>query len=159
VVAIISILAAVAVPIYQDLIVRSKVSEAIIAATSAKSLISEAYLSDGLAGVTAASSIWNGKPALEKSSKYVKDIQIGNLGPGIIVVYIEANPGNGLPPSLDGLTLTLSPNVQKQAPSDAVQGTMDWACASIDHKMADDRGLQNVVAGTLPTKFAPSECK
>ena len=54
VVAIIGILAAVALPAYQDYTVRGKVSEMVIAATSPKALVSEAFQSDSLAGVTAA---------------------------------------------------------------------------------------------------------
>jgi len=48
VIAIIGILAAVALPAYQDYTVRSKVTELIIAATSPKDLVSEAFQSDGL---------------------------------------------------------------------------------------------------------------
>ena len=54
VVAIIGILAAVALPAYQDYTVRAKMSELVVAATSPKTLVSEAWQSDGLTGVTAA---------------------------------------------------------------------------------------------------------
>ena len=50
VVAIIGILAAVALPAYQDYTVRAKVSELVVAATSPKGLISEAWQSDGING-------------------------------------------------------------------------------------------------------------
>ena len=43
VVAIIGILAAVAIPAYQDYTVRAKVTEAVIAATSPKNFVSEAF--------------------------------------------------------------------------------------------------------------------
>ena len=69
VVAIIGILAAVALPAYQDYTVRAKISEMIIAASSPKSLISEAFQTDGLPGVTAAADEYATRSASEKSSK------------------------------------------------------------------------------------------
>ena len=75
VIAIIGILAAIALPAYQDYTVRSKISEALIASSSAKGMVSEAFQSDSLSGVATAATAYNAKPASEKSSKYVADIQ------------------------------------------------------------------------------------
>ena len=47
VVAIIGILASIALPAYQDYTVRAKMSEAIVAASAAKSSVSEYYISQG----------------------------------------------------------------------------------------------------------------
>ena len=49
VVAIIGILAAIALPAYQDYTVRAKISEAIVAGSAFKDLLSEAFQSDGVA--------------------------------------------------------------------------------------------------------------
>ena len=70
VVAIIGILAAVALPAYQDYTVRAKVSEAVIAGTSPKGLMSEAFQTDGLTGLTAAATTYNAKPARPQQPKY-----------------------------------------------------------------------------------------
>ena len=51
VVAIIGILAAVALPAYQDYTVRAKVSEAVIAGSSVKGLLSEAFQTDSVTGL------------------------------------------------------------------------------------------------------------
>ena len=74
VVAIIGILAAVALPAYQDYTVRAKVTEGVIALTSPKTLISDAFQTDGLAGITAAATPYNAIAANQKASKYVSDI-------------------------------------------------------------------------------------
>ena len=69
VVAIIGILAAVALPAYQDYTVRTKISEAVIACSSAKATMSEAFQSDGVGGLTAAATAINATPAAEKASR------------------------------------------------------------------------------------------
>src|SRR5438270_13553305 len=63
VVAIIGILAAVALPAYQDYTVRSKLSEAVIAGSAFKGMMSEAFQTDSVAGLNAAAATRNGQPS------------------------------------------------------------------------------------------------
>lgn len=156
VVAIIGILAAVALPAYQDYTARAKVSEMIIAASSPKSLISEAFQSDSLDGVTAAATEYNARAQNEKQSKIVDNIEIDDAT-GVITVTSVA--GGGLPSDAQGMTLTWSPNVQGAALADGVSGAIDWACASTTNTTATARGLAVGAAGTMPAKYAPSECR
>lgn len=159
VVAIIGILAAVALPAYQDYTVRTKISEAVIAGSSAKGLLSEAFQTDSTTGLTAAAVSFNAVPQEEKASKYVSDVTITEGTPWTITVTIAANTGNGIPTTLDGNTITFSPNVQGDVPTDASVGAIDWACGSDTQATAAARSLDNVAAGTLPSKYAPSECR
>ncbi len=54
VIAIIAILAAIALPAYQDYLVRSKVSEAVLAADACKTSVAEFYQSQGTLPVSLA---------------------------------------------------------------------------------------------------------
>ncbi len=158
VVAIIGILAAVAIPAYQDYTVRTKVSEMIVAASSPKSLISEAFQSDGLAGVTAAATEYNGRGSSEKKSKIVANIEIDDAT-GQITVTSESATQAGLPSDAAGKTLIFTPNVQGAALVAGVTGAIDWACASENASTAAARGLTSAPTGDMPSKYVPSECR
>ncbi|EMT6017378.1 pilin [Neisseria gonorrhoeae] len=76
VIAIVGILAAVALPAYQDYTARAQVSEAILLAEGQKSAVTEYYLNhgewpadNGAAGVASASTI---------KGKYVKQVEVKN---------------------------------------------------------------------------------
>lgn len=159
VVAIIGILAAVALPAYQDYTVRAKISEAIIAVSNAKSLMSEAFHADHVTGLTIAANDFNSNPVQQKSSKYVKNVTINPVSPWTITVFVEASGGNGLPTAIDGNTLTFSPNVQNIVPTTGTVGAIDWACASLTKGTATARGFGNITIGNLPPNYAPSECR
>jgi type IV pilus assembly protein PilA len=159
VVAIIGILAAVALPAYQDYTVRAKISEAVIAGSSVKSLFSEAFQTDGITGLTNAATAYAAVPLNQKTSKYVSNITTTAGTPWTVTVAVAATAGNGIPTTLNNQTFTLSPNVQGAVPVAASLGAVDWACGSVTTLTAKARNLKNVAAGTLPAKYAPSECR
>ncbi|WP_257827361.1 pilin [Rhizobacter sp. J219] len=173
VVAIIGILAAVALPAYQDYTVRAKISEAVIAASSAKSLMAEAFQSDSVTGMAAAAAAFNNVPFAQKASKYVSNVCVGAVPPAgancpapganafdvRVAILATAASNNGLPAAINGQTIVLTPNVANAAPVAGVAGAIDWACASETSGVATARGLTNIVAGTLIAKYAPSECR
>lgn len=159
VVAIIAILAAIALPAYQDYTVRTKISEAVVACDSAKSIMSEAFQTDGLAGLTSAATAINAIAPAEKSSKYVQGYTAVAAAPWNITCTILGTGLNGIPTGINGSTLVMTPNVQGAQPTAAALGAIDWACASVTTTAATNRALTSVVPGTLLAKYAPSECR
>jgi len=77
VVAIIGILAAVALPAYQDYTKRAKLSEVVLAASACRTTISEVYQTGSLTAVAA--NAWGCESATQ-SSKYVKEIATDTAG-------------------------------------------------------------------------------
>lgn len=186
VVAIIGILAAVALPAYQDYTVRAKLSEAVIAGSSGKSALSEGFQSDAITGLNGAASAINATPFAQKSSKYVVNYCVFNAAAGgavtaadcapwtlpatnwVISVAVRATAGNGIPTALNLTHFNLSPNVRNAAgtagviPTAALStGAIDWACTSQTNVTATARALNNrtVNAAPIPAKYMPSECR
>jgi len=157
VVAIIGILAAVALPAYQDYIIRAKVSEGMVAASSAKASMSEAFQVGGISAMGIYGDALNATPIAEKESKYVTNVEADAAW--CITVTIKATPENGIPTTLNGGTVVLCPNVQLLLPTVDSVGAIDWACSSNSNLNATSRGFANIGTGSLPAKYAPAECR
>ncbi|MBD3826096.1 MULTISPECIES: pilin [Stenotrophomonas] len=110
VVAIIAILAAIALPAYQDYLVKSRVSEVMLAASSARTTVSEAAAAD-----TANPTDMPATVAIEsQASKYVSGVTYSE---GVITAT-----GQDLGGSTPTGTITLTG--QKSA-----NGQVDWTCS------------------------------
>ncbi|MBM0103452.1 pilin [Steroidobacter sp. S1-65] len=162
VVAIIGILAAIALPAYQDYTIRSKVSEGLIGASSAKAAVSEAFQTDALQGVEAAATAWNNQVD-GTATKYVGAVNIDETTGDIYVTFRTGN-GNGLPEGATGMTnkqLRFSPRVAGAALDEESVGSVDWACVSETNQTATNRNLDAAALGDtgVPSKWAPSECR
>jgi type IV pilus assembly protein PilA len=129
VVAIIGILAAVAIPAYQDYMVRAKVTEGLSLASSAKTAVAEYFAANGslptsnaLAGMPTAASI---------SGNSVKSVTVGAAGL-ITIVYTAAAP-------LSSATMMLKPTTNT--------GAIKFDCTTAG------------AGGTLVAKYRPASCR
>jgi type IV pilus assembly protein PilA len=139
VVAIIGILAAVALPAYQDYTKRAKMSEVILAASACRTTVSEVYQSSSSS--TQAANGW-GCESTSQTSKYVASVVTDTNGK-ITVTATNIDATN-----IDGKTIDLTPTnasgtVLTYAPGTQVAG---WKCGP---------GATN----PLSTKYLPGSCR
>lgn len=131
VVAIIAILAAIALPAYQDYVARSQVSEAMSLASGAKTAVTEYYADRGAwpadneaAGLSPEGSI---------NGKYVRQTLVSAAGDNGIITSTFKSAGS-VSSKIAGRTFTLTG-------SDA-GGSVSWACG-----------------GSIADKYKPSSCR
>nr|WP_101121127.1 pilin [Neisseria meningitidis] len=145
VIAIVGILAAVALPAYQDYTARAQVSEAILLAEGQKSAVTEYYLNHGewpannsSAGVATSSEI---------KGKYVEKVEVAN---GVITAEMKSS---GVNKEIQGKKLSLWAKRQ--------DGSVKWFCGqpvTRTAKATDD----DVTAASdkqIDTKHLPSTCR
>ncbi len=100
VIAIIGILAAVALPAYQDYTVRAKMSEVILAGSACRTSITEVYQS---ASEGPGAGNWGCEAS--NPSQYVEEVRTTDDG----VVVIELRGTDGLGADFDGMSVVLAP--------------------------------------------------
>ncbi|ENS9162848.1 pilin, partial [Neisseria gonorrhoeae] len=149
VIAIVGILAAVALPAYQDYTARAQVSEAILLAEGQKSAVTEYYLNHGkwpsdnsAAGVAASSKI---------IGKYVKQVEVNN---GVVTATMKSD---GINKEIQGKRLSLWGRRE--------DGSVKWFCGqpvkrdnAANDDVTDD-GTDNGGKGKIDTKHLPSTCR
>jgi len=159
VVAIIGILAAIAIPAYQDYTIRAQVSEGMNLAAAAKAAVSESFLNRGeapqnrtVAGMSAL--------ATDTSGKYVRSVEVANGA--IIITY-----GNEANAQIQNQTLGLTPY---ETPDLSVAWKCGGAAAPANTNLlgtSGSAGGANVAVennGTLGdnvsfNKYLPSACR
>jgi type IV pilus assembly protein PilA len=131
VVAIIGILAAIAIPAYQDYTIRAQVSEGLNLGGGAKTAVAEYYQDRGVwpTGNTGANSAGLA-PAANITGKYVTSVTVG-AADGVITVLYGKQAHQNI--QSNTLLLTAFDNT----------GSISWACTST----------------SLPDKYLPAACR
>jgi type IV pilus assembly protein PilA len=168
VVAIIGILAAVALPAYQDYTVRAKVSEAILAGSACRTAVTEAIQS----GIVPAEGQWGceqGKDAskddkgadvaAERASKYVAKIEVSSdlATPGQITVTME-DVGD-----LKAAAKTAISMYPLTKANTALKATKDstgaFELSSVASATISEWACGPAQANGTPTKYLPATCR
>ncbi|HFA7271048.1 TPA: pilin [Neisseria gonorrhoeae] len=146
VIAIVGILAAVALPAYQDYTARAQVSEAILLAEGQKSAVTEYYLNNGKwpenndkAGVASASDI---------KGKYVESVTVEK---GVVTAKMLSS---GVNKEIKGKRLSLW--ARREA------GSVKWFCGQPVKRGAANADNDDVAkddADKIETKHLPSTCR
>jgi len=157
VVAIIGILAAIALPAYQDYTIRAKVSEGLVMAEGFKTVITESTTPAELGANIA---VANSSVSAANPSKYLSSIVAANTGV-ITLTYNRTNVG------ASG-AIVISPFVKiggavtalTTAITNGTLGPVDWACRGAGvGAVATAGGMGAAAAGTMLAKYVPSNCR
>lgn len=148
VVAIIGILAAVALPAYQDYTIRAKVSEIVLAASACRTTITEVV--QGASGSLPAANAW-GCESASASSKYVASVATDVDGAVIVTAQNITQLAAG---TADILTLIPmindgSATGRKMTAADAGLNIFSWACGS----------TALLPATTIDARYLPGSCR
>ena len=144
VVAIIGILAAVALPAYQDYTKRAKMSEVILAMSACRTTITEVYQSASSTANMPAANGWGCEISNGSGSKYVNKVETSTAG------KITATAQGFNDPAIDGNVVTLVPLIgtTPAATTDVGKSITAWRC-----------GDRTTDLTTIPAKFLPGSCR
>jgi len=147
VVAIIGILAAIAIPAYQDYTIRAQVTEGLNLMSDMKAGVAEWYAQEG-AWPSSLIQLGISGGASSKTGKYVSSVGM-NTGTLIATFGIQANK------NIADKALTLKPMVSKN-------GDVIWVCGKREEPSgADDpsSGASGNASTTLLAKYLPATCR
>ena len=150
VVAIIGILAAVALPAYQDYTIKARVSEGILATSQCRTAIAEVYQSStSTAAASVGANGWGCENTVGSATQYVNTITTDENG--IITVLTSASSGLGTgTTNAANKTITLIPQT--------ATGT-NLTVTNIPTQVGQFRCLPGVTGTAIPSKYLPGSCK
>jgi type IV pilus assembly protein PilA len=145
VVAIIGILAAIALPAYQDYTVRSKVTEGAIAASAFKVGVVDMFSDSGLGGIAT----YAGEVAADQANIITDKIAGVVIGANGEITITFDTTANGIPQLAGANVLQYVPTINNN-PIDNTNatGSIEWVCAAADG-----------AATTVANSYLPGACR
>jgi type IV pilus assembly protein PilA len=152
VVAIIGILAAIAIPAYQDYTIRSQVSEGLTLAAQAKTAVSESFSQTGAAPANRSAAGMTAN-ATDTSGNYVSSLEVDD---GVITLTYSNTGNQRANGAIANATLTLVPYL-------STDNSVAWKCRADGSTAVSGAGVlmsgATNVDGSIPPRYAPAECR
>ena len=142
VVAIIGILAAVALPAYQDYTVRAKVSEMLLSASQCRTSVTEVFQSGNSLPTGVNDPAWGCTLGTSAASKYVASLSVA-ANTGVITV----TGSNQLGGSANGGVISMEPRNQAGTAATKGQNVAQWICGRAGG------------GTTMNPKYLPASCR
>lgn len=154
VVAIIGILAAVALPAYQDYTVRAKMSEVILAGSACRTSITEVVQS---ATSLPAGGLWGCEVTTTAAqTKYVKTVNTTSKGE----ILVESQGINNKVDGTTGGVVVMVPYQDATTAGPAVgKSIFKWVCGTTATGVAGTTGGTTELTTTVASKYLPGSCR
>jgi type IV pilus assembly protein PilA len=144
VVAIIGILAAIAIPAYQDYTIRAQVSEGMTLAAAAKAAIAESYANDGNAPANRYEAGMSNN-STDTEGKYVDAVEVN-------AAAIEITYGNDAHSNVSGNVVTLVPYLSTDA-------SVSWVCGNATAASGTSAMGGSGVGTNVESRYMPASCR
>ena len=157
VVAIIGILAAVALPAYQDYTIRAKMSEVILAGSACRTSITEVVQSTSSTDPLPAGGLWGCEVTTTAAqTKYVKTVNTTDQGE----ILVESQGVNNKVDGTAGGVVVMVPQTQAGAIIDAGGKLIGkWICGGTATGTAGPAPGTQELTTTVASKYLPGSCR